>query len=78
MQCCHTTIIGLIEVTLAVDQESREAIKLVLVFPLHIGTKWSVSIVINCIWVRVVLQEFLHMLYVCVHLCACERVYVHV
>ena len=78
MQCCHTIIIGLIEVTLAVDQESREAIKLVLVFPLHIGMKWSVSIVINCIWVRVVLQELLHMLYVCVHLCACERVYVHV
>ena len=76
MQCCHTITIGLIEVTLAVDQESREAIKLVLVFPLHIGMKWSVAIVINCIWVRVVLQQFLHMLYMCVHLCARECVYV--
>ena len=74
MQCCHIISIGLIEVTLAVDQESHEAIKLVLVFPLHVGMKWCVSIVINCIWVRVVLQQLLHMLCVCAFVYMRERV----
>ena len=53
-------------------------VKLVLVFPLHVGMKWRVSLVISCVRISLALQQFEHMLCVCgcVYVCVCMCVWV--